>query len=447
MSLRTKDIRHLSELELIEIIGDEFNAELQHLRRATPSAESIGLAPGDRHDSPSYRLYGEDDAEVNRTMLSILALKWILIGDYESLTEAQAGPIKLGRNSFFQMSTFFKQCLPTLNDVYLLIVATIVADVGKDPGLAGEIEAQSGSKVNGNHDFLVYEAAKLDLLPCLTVGNLESSDRQDIMLGLKFAANFNIPQLAQAENVPGSLKAVSSFKSRSRAIQLKVMEVFLDVAGAAAQKSLKGSLTMTEDVYHTYMTAIGALTEFIHEPIITETQCYNKILKAKSDTLACTGFGKTLRTERPSDRALLRLLCMGRVSTVKMAHHYQAAFNQLGDLHHDSVTRLNATGLTEDDPAIIPYYAPALFARIMTIWHDQVEQQQNGQQWLVSALSYTMRLLSTVCKPSTSGTETSSTTFVQERNLDFALQKLANPGDHEDILDRLSSLVVDVQSR
>jgi len=267
------------------------------------------------------------------------------------------------------------------------------------------------------------------------------------MLGLEFAAKFNIPQLAQAENVPGSLKAVASFKSRSRAIQLRVLEVLLDVAGAAAQRSSKGSLTMTEDVYHTYMTTIGAVTEFIHDPAITEAQCYNKILKAKSDALAGQGFGKALNTESPSDRALLRLLCMGRVSTVEMAHHYQAAFNQLGDCYHNLVNRLKATGLTEDDPAIIPYYAPALFARILNIWHDQVEQRHNGPQWLVSALSYALRFLSIICKPSKNGSGTSSTMFVQERNLNFALQKLADPGDEKDILDRLSSLVVDVQSR
>jgi len=447
MSLEMTDIRHLSEDELIRIVGNEFDAELQHLRCATPSAESVGLVSGETHDSPSYELYGEDAAEVNRTMLSIVALRWILNGDYESFTGAQPESTKLSRESFSQMSTLFKQYLPTSKDVYLLIVATIVADVGKDPGLAGEIEKQSGSKVADNHDLLVYEAAKMDLLPCLATGNLDGTDGEDVMLGLEFAAKFNIPQLAQAENVPGSLRAVASFKSRSRAIQLKVLEVLLDVAGAAAQRSFKGSLTMTEDVYHTYMTTMEALTEFIHDPVVTEAQCYNKVLEAKSDTLAGKGFGKILNTNIPSDRALLRLLCMGRVSTVEMAQHFQTAFNHLGDWHHDLVTRLNATGLTEDDPAIIPYYGPALFARIMSIWHDQVEQRHNGPQWLVSALSYALRFLSIICKPSKNGSGTSSTMFVQERNLNFALQKLADPGDEKDILDRLSSLVVDVQSR
>jgi len=445
MSLRMTDIRSLSQDELITVIVEEFDTELQHLRRATPSAESVGLASGDTHDSPSYRLYGADAAEVNRTMLSIFALRWILTGDYKAFTEAQPESTKLSRESFQQMSTFFIQCLPTLNDVYLLVIATIVADIGKDPSLAGEIQQHSGRKVAGNHDYLVYEAAKLDLIPCLAIGKLDDADREDILLGLEFAAKFNIPQLAQAENVPGSLRAVASFKSRSRAIQLKVLEVFLDVAGAAAQRSMEGSLTMTEDVYHTYMITIEALMEFIHDPMITETQCYNKILKAKSDATAGKGFGKTLNPEKPSDRALLRLLCMGRVSTIEMAHHYETAFYQLDIYHHDLVTRLNATGLTEDDPAIIPYYAPALFARVMVIWHDQVEQQDNGQQWLVSALSYTMRFLSVICKPVSCEIGSMNTGYVQERNLDFALQKLAAPGSNAELLERLSSLVADFE--
>ena len=440
MSLRTTDIRLLTEDELIRIINDEFGGELQHLRRATPSAESVGLAPGNTYDSPSYRLYGEDAAEVNRTILSILALQWIISEDYSSFTEAQPEPTILSRKSFYLMSTFFRQCLPTWHDVYLLIVATIVADVGKDPDLAGKVEKQCGSKVIGNHDLLVYEAAKLNLIPCLAIGKLDNTDREDILLGLEFAAKFNIPQLAQAENVPGSLKAVASFKSRSRAIWLKVLEVFLDVAGAAAQKSLKGSLTMTEDVYHNYITTITAVTEFIHDPTITETQCYNKVLQAKSTALTEKGFSIVLNTTEPSDRALLRLLCMGRVITVEIAQHFQSAFDELSGCRQDLITHLNATGLTKDDPAIIPYYAPALFARVLSIWHNQVEHTQLAHQWLVSVLLYTMRFLSDVCAPLSDEFESIGTGYVQETNLNYVLQLLADPGDNDAILARLRDL-------
>jgi len=374
-------------------------------------------------------------------MLSLFALRWILKGDYRSLTEAQPEATKLSRESFCRMSTFFKQCLPTLNDVYLLIVATIVADVGKDPDLAGDIEKKSGQKFTGNHDLLVWEAAKLNLIPCLAIGKLDNTDREDILLGLEFAAKLNIPQLAQAENVPGSLKAVASFKSRSRAIQLKVLEVFLDVAGAAAQKSLKGSLTVTEDVYHNYMTTIAAVTEFIHDPTITETQCYNKVLQAKSTALIEKGFSIVLNTTKPSDRALLRLLCMGRVNTVGIAQHFQSAFDQLSDCRQDLITHLNATGLTKDDPAVIPYYAPALFARILDIWHDQVEHTEAGHQWLSSALSYTMRFLADICEPIPNEHRSTNASFVQEKNLNDTLPKLAGPGDDDDILARLRHLV------
>jgi hypothetical protein len=440
MSLRTADIRSLNQDKLTRIVSDDFDTELQHLRRATPSAESVGLAPGDTHDSPSYRLYGADAAEVNRTMLSIFALRWILTGDYKSFTQAQQESTKLSWESFQRMSTFFNQCLPTLNDVYLLVIATIVADIGKDPSLAGEIQQHSGRKVAGNHDYLVYEAAKLDLIPCLAIGKLDDADREDILLGLEFAAKFNIPQLAQAENVPGSLRAVAAFKSRSRAIQLKVLEVFLDVAGAAAQKSLKGSLTMTEDVYHTYMITIKALTEFIHDHDITETQCYYKVLQAKSSALTEKGFGIALNTKNPSDRALLRLLCMGRVSTVEIAQYFQSAFDELSDCREALISHLNATGLTKDNPATIPYYGPALFARVLSIWHDQAEHADDGIKWLISALAHVMHFLSRVCKPGSRESGISNIALVQERNLDFALQALAAPGDSADILGRLASL-------
>jgi len=88
MSLRSTDIRILTEDELINKIGHDLENELNHLRKATPSAESAGLASGNTHDSLSVRLYGEDAAEVDRTILGVFALRWILNGDYRSFTES-----------------------------------------------------------------------------------------------------------------------------------------------------------------------------------------------------------------------------------------------------------------------------------------------------------------------------------------------------------------------
>lgn len=180
--------------------------------------------------------------------------------------------------------------------------------------------------------------------------------------------------------------------------------------------------------------------EFIHDPTITETQCYYKVLQAKSDTLTWKGFGIALNTKNPSNRALLRLLCMGRVSTVEIAQHFQDAFDELSDCREALIPHLNATGLTRNDPATIPYYAPALFARVLSIWHDQAEHADDGIKWLISALAHVMRFLSLVCKPRSRESGISNIAFAQERNLDFALQALARPGDDADILERLASL-------
>jgi len=66
---------------------------------------------------------------------------------------------------------------------------------------------------------------------------------------------------------------------------------------------------MTEEVYYTYMPPLEALIEFVHDPDITETQCYNRMLGTRSVVL--TAKDLTLQSKQsPYDRALLRLLCI-----------------------------------------------------------------------------------------------------------------------------------------
>jgi len=422
MPLPEYSVQFLDDDALIRFVGDNFTQELEHLKRATPSAEFADADDtSDDNRSPSYRLFHAEYAEVNRTLVSLLCLKWILDGSYEIFLEAQPLPSRLSRQSFDDLTTLFKDWLPSNNDVYLLLVAIVVADLGKDESLAEEVHHRNGllSSTKLNHDQLVYEAAKARLIPCLEA--LQNSERRDVVCGLDFAARLNIPQLAQAENVPGSLSSVASFKSQTRAMHLKFLEVFLDVAGAAAQINYKESFTMTEDVYQTYRSVMKALTAFIDVQSMTEVQSYDMVLDSRASLIHSRGGERLLMSTQAIDRALLRLVCMGRVADAQLAKTFADAFLNLGDDKHDLIVRLNAHGLSRGDCTVLPYYAPAIFAKVLKLANKPSNQQEKDQRWLRLALFHVMRLLSRVCKRK-SESENDEAALIIERDMSFVLE-------------------------
>lgn len=168
----------LEDDELIQFIGDHFKPELEHLKNATPSAEASNVGTNNQ-DSPSHKLFGRVSAEVDRTILSVLCLKWILTNNHDVFTAAQPEGVRLSRNSFNSLVKQFNELLRSPHDVLVLIVAVVVADIGKDAkNLATKFEQRFGHKISSNHDQLVHQAAKVGLVPCLD--KLDSIERQSL---------------------------------------------------------------------------------------------------------------------------------------------------------------------------------------------------------------------------------------------------------------------------
>lgn len=62
-----------------------------------------------------------------------------------------------------------------------------------------------------------------------------SSVQEALCLVLNIAAEFNMGQFIQAENVLDSLKAVSIFGSRLDVLHIKILEALFNLAGASAR--------------------------------------------------------------------------------------------------------------------------------------------------------------------------------------------------------------------
>ena len=384
----------LSDPEAIQIFGEAFGPELDRLKNASPTAESSPTDTvevfGDKNASPSQQLYGEDYIEVNRTVLGMLALKWLMVGDhgdYEAFTWQQAPAVKLRPESFEKLRKLFQEGLQDPKDIYALLVAMVVNDLGKDPDLSKDVIAVAGeSLAKQNHDMIVYAAAQADMLPLLN--DFDKARKADLLLGLRFGSGLNAAQLAQAENVPGNLKGALLMKGHDRAFSIKYMELLLDVAGADGHLDARGAKAMIEPVFQSFMTTRQVLQDIVAGKCDLRTG-YDQVLTQRQEMLVKDGF-EPLSVTEPCERALLRLLTMSRTASKRQAKQISQAFHNLPDRTQQAlVDGLSVDGYN-DGTAILPYYIPALFAETIRNTAKSNDKQQ------VAALCSVMRFLTRV---------------------------------------------------
>lgn len=423
---------NLSDEDVIKSVADAFVPELERLKRVPEPAESASSEKKKAcftQSKPSYLLFGEDYPEVNRTMMGILVLKWIMAGDYQAFTCCQPEAGRLKFDSFTWLQSLFTQCLQSQADILTLVTAMMINDLGKDPLLAQDVAAHTGkTHEDFNHDTLVYHAAEAGMVP--SIGKLDAPHKEDIILGLQFGSGLNIAQLAQAESVPGSLENVLIMKGHQRAFDIKFLEVLLDVAGAAGHVDSRCAERMTEAVFQGFMTSREALLEIVAGRSSLRAG-YDTILRNRGKILENAGFRK-LSTCDPSERALLRLLTMGRTTDKEQAECFANAFDALPD----SIKKELVDGLSDDgyleEKAILPYYMPALFSEALKNTADQTAEAKQR------TLESLMRFLARVYR--TSKPVPDEDGAVVERNLIFAKSCIRAESFKEDpaVLDQLS---------
>ncbi|KAH8803412.1 hypothetical protein F5884DRAFT_507195 [Xylogone sp. PMI_703] len=406
----------LADSAAIRFFAKDFKLELQYLQSGTPTVEAEQTKPKGNLDgsgqTPSQLLFGKEFAEVNRTLVSMLGLKWLLANDYKAFAGCQSSENKLSTESFGKLSKYFRERLPNPDDVYVLLVSMAVGDIGKNADLAAKVEKATGCAAS-NHDEVVFLAAKEGMWPPLK--KLSAKNQEDIILSLELGWKLNIGQLAQAENVPGSLNSIVKLKDKlkddKRAYNIKILNTLLDVAGAGGHEDARCCARMSEPVFQGRMVTIEALNDFVLGSVLSQRECYDRILEAKAKILAQKEF-VLLTVSKDEDRALLRLIAMGRASSNKKhAVFIKQAFEQLPEpTRRRLVKGLNVDGVS-NDIAIIPYNAPALFAVVFRNTQDGKDVS------LTSALMALMRLLTRVLNDTK--IQAGETGTVVERDLSF----------------------------
>lgn len=367
----------LTDEEAIQLLNDQYEPNIARLKRVAPNIEQRdddespcgNLTP--EALTPSRFLFQEDYCEVNRTLVNFLALKWLLAGDYHTFTAHQPDAVKLTQETFQSFRQQTLQILERPGHLLAFIVLLVLGDVGKDPKLADEVTARDGNI--GNHDEVLEKAIELGLFST-PLNMLPSGLREDVLLAIRVGTELNIPQLAQGENVPGSLRSILLFCGHEQAFNLKYPAIMFDVAGAGGHIDACGATRMIEPVCQSFLLAWPVLRNVIAGNLSLRG-AYEQVLQHRSQLLAEQGF-KRLSTDTPSDWAFLRLCAMGRVVDQYMAGLFDRAFRSIPDqTQQDLINGLNVDG-NDDGQAVILYYMPGLLAEGLRVVRDAPEQRQ-----------------------------------------------------------------------
>lgn len=351
----------IDESLLLTQVKDAFATELDRLKSAAVSERPTGHLRA-QVPSPSMRLYGQEYDEINRTLTGLLCLRWIYNNEYDRFTNNQQEHRRLTRSSFNWLRDYFRQNLRNTDDVQLLVISMIINDLGKDPNLEREVAQyfteQGQHMPDQNHDSLLYEAANAGMINCLAF--LEESQIEELKLGLALGAELNAGQLAQAESVPINLEFLQEMQGQEHAFEMKFMEQMLDVAGALGHINSDGAMNLTQPVFETFQTVHDVSVKIISEDMSLR-DAYDQVLKKRNKLLVNVGF-RRLSVTQDRDRALLRLLTMGRTVDKEQAELFAEAFEQLDDRNRSSLVKgLNIDG-NVNERAVLPYYMPAVLA-------------------------------------------------------------------------------------
>lgn len=386
----------------VRLVQEAFPEELERLKNAyavereSPPKEN-GINGNHRFPTPSEILYAENFDEVNRTLVGVLALRWIHNNDYETFTHCQPEHVRLHEDSFRWLRKLFEKHIHGPQDLFALVMSMVINDLGKDPNLEEDYYDRTNSDMRNlsgmNHDMILLEAAKIGMVPCLE--RLQQPQHDNVMRGLELGSELNAGQLAQAENVPINLEGLLHMRGHEHAFELKFMEQILDVAGASGHGDASCAKKLIEPVFQAFKVVHEVALEIIQADVRDSydkvlRDGYDKVLTKRADMLHTKGF-RRLTVHSDEQRALLRLLTMGRTSDADQAELFTSAFEGLApeDKQH-LVQGLNIDG-NEGERAVIPYYMPAMLSEVLENTKDM--SYSHRQDSLRSVMRYLGRVL------------------------------------------------------
>lgn len=315
---------------------------------AETSATPEGRDRVNGQSSYSFALFGKESAEFDRAATGIMAIKWILTGDFEALTRPQPQDRRLSRESFQKLRDFAVTTLRQPEDIDALVSFLVLSDLGKSKQLSARFK-------DLDHDHVLLKSIENDPFQLPSFVRLTLEYQSMIKNSLK--SQFSFGKFLQGEGVPANLSKVVALERRT--LDFYLLHSIADIAGAAGHVEPNGSLVLTNDIFKNIEAAITALrADGLKQ---SEQQVYSNYLQMRGVEL---GVIPHLQLQEQKRFALLRILLLMRVNTKAAAKAVAKSFEDLPPKTQTILLReLNISGLGEET-AIVLSYAPAMLSNI-----------------------------------------------------------------------------------
>lgn len=324
----------------------------------------------------SERAFGARHIELDRTLVGILVLKWILNGDYEAFTACQKTG-KLSQGSFDELREYAQRILPNDEAVDAMIACMVINDLGKIKAIVARLQADTGV-VEVDHDRVLLTALTQNPGISPSFNRLSEHFRSLILRGLE--ARWNGGQGIQAEDLDASWQGIATLDQD--ALDFYLLHLVCDVAGAAGQFVQNGSVVMAEDTWTGFKLIIKALDTL---------KSGGNVIDARSSYLDMRGELLGLDAEDPEGRALTVIGCMLRKFDMESADQICRVFDQLeAGTQAILVREMNQNGI--DNLGTLLYYSPALLANAIKTHTDPQKAGGTFEEALTMGLNTMARI-------------------------------------------------------
>ncbi|CAE8734724.1 unnamed protein product [Polarella glacialis] len=287
---------------------------------------------------PELAYFGTAHAKQrSQTFGAMLSVLWLVNDQRDAFVRDQDEDDCLSKQSWAWIQEWMSDCvrLSTEEAVDATLVFMAIHALGKITQFREELAPGYPKNL---HDGAL--AHILETQPELVPSFLRLSRKYQQLIIDSLSVDFQFSQFLQAENVPANLVVVKQKMQPHGAdgFALFCFRIFAQMCGKLGDRSLEGSIFMTESQFQRIRPGLGALQQL---RILEAGPAYNAFLLLQ-------GSKALSRFASPEHQALARLLCLGSASDHTRGDALCEAFDQLLPHERVQLTRwLTADGIKQ----------------------------------------------------------------------------------------------------
>jgi len=268
------------------------------------------------------------EAQRMQTQCAMLSVMWLVCGQHEAFIRQQAEEEQLSKQSWAWIQEWMKETCKLLTEEAVDATLTFMAIHAL--GKIGEFREELAPGFDiARHDLALEHIlrTKPEVVPSFM--RLSAKYRNLIIDSL--SVDFQFSQFLQAENVPANLVVVKEKLAPhgDEGFAFFCFRIFVQMCGKLGNKSVQGSLFMTEQQFQRFRPGLDALQNLKTKEAGT---AYNAFLLLQ-------GSKALSRFASPEHQALARLLCLGSAADHAAGDALREAFDQLPAAERAQLTR------------------------------------------------------------------------------------------------------------